>query len=81
MCTGIRNFRAIHIPENFPDILVKEEIGDELRSIKVMMDNVNLEVNPEGILPTPLTDDRLMELSYFKSFVVDEHQDYIASNY
>src|SRR5690349_21555262 len=81
ICSGIRGWRMILITDHPTDLFVTDDLEAELRSVKVMKEVVVFDLSPQIILPVELSEERVSELSYFKSFVVDEHKQYISSNY
>lgn len=80
-CPGIANWHVVKIPQLGNHIYVADHVGDNLRQVIIMNENVSLTSIPSKIIPVGLSEARKKELEFFKEFVVDEHVHFIADEY
>lgn len=72
---------SIKVPQLGNSIYVADHVGDPLREVKIMNENVSLLSMPSKIVPEGFSADRKKQLEFFLTFVVNEHLHYIADEY
>jgi hypothetical protein len=80
-CNGIRNWHKIKILPNNDDICVADYEDEDLRMIKILKTNVNLDESPDIIQPNGLSEDRSIDLEFFKDYVENSHKDFVSRSY